>query len=393
MLVIALLLLTVASWIYWLIALWLTYIFFHAPAEPAGLFAPPASVLKPVRGLDAEAYANFASFCRQEYPDYEILFGVADAHDPVISLIHRLQRDFPARSIRLVVAPAFGSNRKASLLHHLAAHARHDVLVASDSDMRVTPGYLRQVVAPLADSNIGLVTCLYHGALLRTFTARLEALYMSTSFLPSALVARKVLGMRFALGASIALRRRDLARIVGFAAIAEHLADDYQIGKRIADLGLQVYLSTYVLTSVLGATSFHDQWAREVRWARCAHISRPLEYPGLLLTFSTPLAVLLLLLTGFAPIAWLTLAVSLALRWIVARRIAGYAGDHEVRRWLFWLPIRDMLSALVWCAGVVGRRVYWRGEWYRLQHDGRLAPQELAVPHADPQQADQRSER
>lgn len=375
MLEILLLVLIFASWLYWLVACWMVRTFFQSQPEPKPDFAPPVSILKPVRGLDFEAYRNFASFCQQDYPRFEILFGVANPADPVIPVIARLQQGFPQNNIRLIVAPAIESNRKASLLHHLANQASHEVLVVSDSDMRVTPDYLRRVVAPLADAQIGLVTCLYRGALPLTLSAHLEALHMSVTFLPSAIVARRFLSMRFALGATLALRHKDLTRLGGFAAIAEYLADDYQVGARIADLGLDVHLSDYVIASVLGATTFRDQWHREVRWARCSRISRPKEYSGLILTFSTPLAIALILLSDFESLGWLALFGSLLLRWLVAWLVTGYVEDYTVRRRLLWLPVRDMLSALVWCASGVGRRIVWRGEAFILQGDGRMQPE------------------
>jgi ceramide glucosyltransferase len=375
-------LLTVASWLYWLVACWWVRGFFrHARLRPEALpegsnpnpsFTPPVSILKPVKGLDFQAYDNFVSFCQQDYPHFELLFGVSDSADPAIPVVERLQQSFPRHNIRLSVVQADGSNRKASILHGLADQARHEVLVVSDSDMRVTPDYLRRVVAPLADEHIGLVTCPYLGEAPFNLTARLEALYWGSTFLPSVIVARRFLDMRFALGATMALRRSDLTRMGGFAAVADYLADDYQIGARVADLGLRVHLSDYVVASILGATTFRGQWDREVRWARCSRVSRPLEYPGILLTFSTPLAVTLALATGFAPSRWLVLTVSLLVRWLVAWQVAGYTGDQVVRRWLVWLPVRDMLSALVWCAGGLGRRVTWRGEEFRLQADSRM---------------------
>ncbi len=372
-------LLIVASWIYWLVACWWVCAFFRARLRSGGRsFTPPVSILKPVRGLDAQAYQNFVSFCQQDYPDFELLFGVSDAADPVVPVVKRLQRDFPGHSIRLIVAPPTQDNRKASLLHSLNAEAHHRVLVVSDSDMRVTPDYLRRVVAPLADEQTGLVTCLYRGEHPHTLTARLEALYIGVSFLPSVLVARRLLDMRFAMGATVALRRGDLARLGGFAAVADYLADDYQLAVRIADLGLRVHLSDYMVVNVLGATTFREQWDREVRWIQCIRVTRPLEYPGLLLTFSTPLAVVLALVTGLAPIARLSLVGSLLLRWLVAWLVTGYTGNQAIRRWLLWLPLRDMLTALVWCAGLVGRSVVWRGEAFVLQPGGRLQPRPVS---------------
>ncbi len=363
------------SWLFWLITLFLVQIFFR-PAKtqkPSG-FTPPVSILKPLKGVDEQAYENFASFCRQEYPDFEVVFGVADPADPVVPIVERLKRDFPRCQIRLRVFKPFGANRKASLLHGLAANARHEILVISDSDMRVTPDYLQRAVAPLADRKIGLVTCPYQGDLASTFTARLEALHMGATFLPSMLAGRSFLNMRFALGATVALRRSDLARIGGFAAIANYLADDYQLGARIADLGLRVHLSDYIVTSILGATTFRDQWHREVRWARCNRVSRPLEYPGLLLSFSTPLSFGLLILSDFSNLAWQILAISMSLRWAVAWLVTTYTRDWDTKRWLIWLPIRDMLSLLTWLAGFFGRRVTWRGEDFILMENGLMRP-------------------
>jgi ceramide glucosyltransferase len=180
--------------------------------------------------------------------------------------------------------------------------------------------------------------------------------------------------MPVAMGATMALRRGDLAGMGGFEAIADYLADDYQMGVRIAWLRKRVHLSGYVVTSVLGKTTFREQWDREVRWARCTRVSRPWEYPGLLLTFSTPLALTLVLFSHLAAIGWEALAISLLLRWLVAWRVLEYTGDRETRRWLIWLPLRDVWSALVWCAALLGRRIYWRGEQFVLHSNGRMQP-------------------
>lgn len=369
--------LIVAGWCYWLLAWRMTRDFFRGPSPGAageGNFLPPVSILKPARGLDYEAYENLRSFCAQEYPEFEILVGVADPEDLYVPLVERLRREFPERPIRLVVTPPLGANRKVGILHHLVAQARYGILVISDSDTRVTPDYLRRVVAPLADERVGLVTCPYRGESALTLPAVLEALYMGATFLPSVMVARHVLEMRFALGATVALRARDLARLGGFAAFADYLADDYQLGARMAGLGLGVHLSDYVVTCVLGPTTFRDEWHREVRWARCSRLSRPWGYGGLPLTFSTVLSLLACLAYGPAFPGWTALAGSLLLRWMVARSVADCIGDRVVRAHLVWLPLRDLLTAFVWCAGLLGRRVVWRGEAFLLERDGRMAP-------------------
>ncbi len=374
MVVIVLLSLTAITWLYWLVAWWMVRHHFRSPRQVDPDFTPPVSILKPARGLDPQAYFNFASFCQQDYPDYELLICVSDPQDPALPVVERLQHDFPERSIRPIIGPVFGSNRKACALHYLASQARHDLLVISDSDMRVTADYLRRVVAPLADEKVGLVTCPYRGDSPRTLPSRLEALHMGVTFLPSVVVASRLLKLSFAMGSTVVLRRQDLVRLGGFRPIADHLADDYQIGARIGELGLRVHLSDYVTASVLGSSTLRELWHREVRWSRCARVSRPLEYPGLLLTFSTPLALLLLLLSGFAPLGWLALAVSLLLRWLVAWSVTAYTGNHEARRWLIWLPVRDLLSIVTWCVGGLGRHIVWRGERFVLQADGRMQP-------------------
>lgn len=367
--------LIVASWIFWLVALYLTYRFYGDKRGISPTYVPPVSILIPVKGLDAGAFKNFASYCEQDYPEYELLIGVSDPADPAIPVVEKLQRKYPEREIRLIIAQPEGSNRKAALLHHLAGQARSRVIVAIDSDMRVTPDYLRQVVAPLSDEGVGLVTCCYKGIAPETLTARLEALHMGATFLPMVMVAREFLSMRFAMGSTIAMRRGDLEQIGGFASVAEYLADDYQIGRRIVHLGRKVYLSRYVMSSVLGETTFREQWTREIRWARTTRVSRPLEYPGQILTLSTPLALILLVVASFDQRALTMLAVSMLLRWGVAWLVSAWTGNRAMRRWLILLPLRDGLSALTLAAGGLGDEIVWRGNRFVVQRDGKLVPE------------------
>ena len=367
-------LLIFTGWVYWLIALLLVYDFYRPQPERDPSFQPPVSVLKPVKGVDFEAYQNFASFCKQDYPDYELIFGVADPADPIIPIIESIRRDFPERHIRLIVAATFGTNHKASLLHDLAIQAKHEILVVNDSDMRVTPDYLKQVVSPLFDEQVGLVTCTYQGELPLNITAGLEALHMGATFLPSVIVARKVLDMHFAMGSSVTLRRHDLAHLGGFTVLADYLADDYQLGARIAASGLKVRLSNYVIACILGATTFREQWDREIRWMRCTRVSRPFEYPGLLICYSVPLSVVLAIVDSFGLASLRILVTSLLLRWVVAWLISIRTSDRQVRLWLPWLPVRDLLSAATWCVGSLGRQITWRGETFVLQADGRMRP-------------------
>lgn len=366
-------LLVLAGWCYWLYVAQATYTFFRRrPKLPQG-FSPPASILKPVKGVDASALENFASFCRQDYPDYELVFGVSDSQDPVVPVIERLQHEFPERSIRLIIARPEGTNPKSGMLEHLAREARHELLVISDSDVRVEPDYLRRVVAPLADPQTGLVTCLYRGDRPRTLAASLESLYVETTFLPQAIVAANMPGPRFAFGATIALRKAELERIGGYRAIADYLADDYQVGVRVGELGHRVFLSRCVVSIVLGATRFADYWDREVRWARAIRVSRPRHYPGLLATYTIALALVLVAVAQGAAWAWAVLAVSIALRLTAGWSMCRALGSAELRK-LVCLPLADVLGAAVWFAAIVGRQIVWRGRRFALLSDGRLEP-------------------
>lgn len=370
--------LTALSWVYWLAAAWCVQEFFSEPQPQPGPDLPPVSILKPVRGVDAEAYDNFRSFIGQDYPEYEVLFGVTDPKDPALELIARLQREYPDRKIRAYVAPARGANDKVSILCYLSQQAYYDILVICDSDMRVTPDYLRRVSAPLQDPSVGLVTCLYRGEQPQTFTARLESQYISTTFLPSALVGRRYLQIAFALGASNALRREQLREIGGFEALLDYLADDYQLGARVAATGRRVHFSDYTTRSILGATTFREQWHREVRWAKCARVSRPLEYPGMVITFSTPLAILTAISMRFSPLGLGMLGGSFLVRWLVSWLTANRTQDQVFRETWYWLPLRDLLTAVIWCAAGMGGRISWRGRRFALRAGGRL--QQLAPP-------------
>jgi ceramide glucosyltransferase len=341
----------------------------HGPA-----YEPRVSILKPVKGIDAGALENFASFCTQEYPRFEVLFGVADRKDPAVALIEQLQLRFPDLSIRLFVAEPLGTNPKAATLHCLAAEAKGEILAICDADIRVGPDFLRRVVAPLADPQIGLVTCLYRGEMPQNLSARLEALHMDAAFAPSVALAWKH-GTKVGLGAAVIMRRNDLERAGGYAGIADHLLDDYEIAARIAGLGLRIHLSDCPVASVLGSMHFPQQWAREVRWQRGIRLVRPLQYPGMIITFSLPLA---LAAAAFLPLThWALVAVPgvLAVRWFVAWRAAVLLGQRE-RRYLAWLPVRDLLSLAVWIVAMFGRRVKWRGQEFVLRRDGRLRAME-----------------
>ncbi len=311
---------------------------------------PGVSVLKPVRGLDPSFYAAIRSQAAQDYPGpFEILFGVANASDPAIAEIEHLKAEFP--SVRVVFSTASAPNTKVAVLCDLDREAVHPLRVVNDSDIRVRPDYLRRVVAPLADSRTGLVTCLYR-AHADAFPARWEALGVATDFAPSTLVAPLVGVNEFGMGSTLAFRAGDLARIGGFGAVADYIADDYQIGKQISGLGLRVHLSKTVVDTTLGGVTWRDVWLHQVRWARTIRVSRGGGYAGLPVTHAS-LWALVALCCGW----WWSGLSLLALRYAMGL-IAGVGVLRcgvTARMWPL-IPLRDLWGSAVWAVGLVGSR-------------------------------------
>src|SRR2546421_10725042 len=249
----------VSSSAYYLLCLWGARNFLLERGPAGRLLAtralPPVSILKPLKGIDPQIYESFGSHCLQEYEEYEIIFGVSDPNDPAVASVEKLQREFPDRQIRLVVCPKIlGTNVKVSNLVQMLPEARYEHLVVNDSDIRVERDYLQRVMAPLADEKVGMVTCLYRGVATSTFSSRLEALGINTDFFAGVLAARQLEGgIRFGLGSTLAFRRAELARVGGFESLLDYLADDYELGKRIAGLGPDVVLSDSVVETHLPA--------------------------------------------------------------------------------------------------------------------------------------------
>jgi len=345
-----------------------------ASNESRNLPLPPVSILKPLKGLDPQMWEAFCSHCEQDYPEFELIFGVSDPNDPAIALVLRLQEKYPRRKIDLLVCPRdLGNNRKLGTLAQMLPSARHEVLLLNDSDIRVPPDYLRRVIAPLAESTVGLVTCLYRGIPRPTVGSRLEALGISTDFVPGVLSARLIEGgLHFGLGSTLAFRRSDLQAIGGFEAFVDYLADDYEIGNRIARLGKRIELSEVVVETFLPAYSFREYVDHQLRWARSVRAARSWGYAGLILTFGLPWATLALLAGREALWAWWLFVVTVAARTSVGLT-AAVAGldDTQPLRDLFLLPLRDLIAPVIWAAGLVGNRIFWRGDEFYL-NNGRL---------------------
>lgn len=334
-------------------------------AVPAA-FQPGVSVLKPLRGLDPNTYEAFVSQIRQNYPNFEVLFGARDQDDPAAAAVERLQREFPDAPVRFIAGADDAPNGKVGVLMELARHAVHPVWIVNDSDIKVGPGYLAEVVAPLANPSIGVVTCPYR-AKGHTAAAQWEAIGIATDFMPSTLVAQ-LLGVReFGLGSTLAFRAADLEVAGGFAALADYLADDYQLAKRITSLGKRALLSTCVVETSLGDASWTGIWRHQLRWARTICTSKGAGYAGLPITHA---GVWILIAASCG--AWLPAALLFVLRLLSAWFSAAVLRSPRSLALFFLAPFWDLYAFCVWCASYTGREVRWRDRVLRIGRDGRI---------------------
>ncbi len=352
---------------------------FARQREPAADFTPPVSVLKPLRGIEQNFYATLRTFFQQDYPAYEIVFGLSDPKDPAQWTIAQLRREFPQIPVKVVQVsgPAAGAvnpvNPKTHQLQQMLEQASHEVLVISDADIRVEPGYLRQVVAPLRDPRIGLVTCLYRGVPARGLNSLLEALGMSGDFSGQVLLAQWLGEVRFGLGATLATRQEQIQAIGGLAPWISYLADDFIVGNRIAATGYRVHLSHAVVETLLPHRTAREYWRQQLRWARTVRSCSPRGYAGLVFAFGAPLALLPVALQPHSTPALAVLNAAWAARWLAAWA-AGLlvCRDKLVRNYFWLLPLRDLVALVIWLASFFGSEVVWRNARYRLEPDGRM---------------------
>ena len=364
--------------IYYLIALYSAWAYFRRASRTASggaAFTPPVSNLKPIRGLDPGAYENFASFCRQDYPEYEIVFCVDGREDPVLPVIEQLIRDFPQRTIRVL----FGSGRvatndKVAKLARMASEAAHEFVVMSDSDVRVEPDYLRRVIAPLADPKVGAVTCFYVPADERTFADSLQAMGMFSDFYAGILVAWQLDGVKFALGPTIATTRARLAEFGGYESLENRPADDLLVGRLIAEQGHEVELLCYTVLAVADYQSMRDLVHKRLRWIVVMRHMRPWGHLGLLLTQGLPWSLAAIMVHPTMAVAGAYLGTYLALRFAMTWLIGSW-GLKQAGLWrkMPVIPAWDALAFLIWLGSFGRRSIRWRGADYLLR-DGRLVP-------------------
>ena len=373
----ALLLIAAIPFVYYLIAIYCTWRFFQAAKRHswASSFTPPVSILKPVRGLDADAYENFASFCRLDYPEYEVVFCVGDPSDPVLEVIEKVTHDFPQCKTRVL----FGSGReatndKAAKLARLVREARYEHLVINDSDVRAEPGYLRTVVAPLADAKVGAVTCFYAPTHEQTLAQHLQSVGMLSDFYAGLLVAWQLDGVKFALGPTIATTRTRLAEFGGYQAIENRPADDLLVGRLIAEQGYEVKLLPYSVLTVADYDSMRDLFAKRLRWIVVMRHMRPWGHLGLIFTLGLPWALAAVAFHPSIAVGIGYLGTYCALRSAMTWMIGGWGLKHPMS-WQKYLliPLWDAMASLIWLVSFTRSTIAWRGHRYFIR-EGQLVP-------------------
>jgi ceramide glucosyltransferase len=343
----------------------------HRPQPPTPnpqTLPAPVSILKPVHGKDAGFYEAIRTHALQQYPEFEILFGIRRADDPARVEVERLMGEFGALPIRLVLCTTSAPNLKVGSLIDLAREARHAILIVNDSDISVPAGYIGDVTAPLSDPGVGLVTCLYR-AEAHDWPSRFEALAIATDFAPSTLVARLFGVSEFGLGSTLAFRRGDLERIGGFQAIADYIADDYQLGHKLDALGLRNVISQVVVSTRLASGSWLGAWRHQVRWARTIRLSGGAAgYAGLPITYAS----LWVAVAAVLGLWWIALPL-LAIRILMAMVCGGLLlGSADVWKYCCAIPLRDLCGVAVWAAGLFGHTVIWRDQRLTLDAEGRI---------------------
>jgi ceramide glucosyltransferase len=339
----------------------------HARHPSQSGFQPPVSILKPIHGLDPGMYEALASHARQEYPEFEILLGVRDDSDPSIPHIRRLQREFPEVPISLIVGADRAANGKVGMLCALARHARHSVWLVNDSDIRVAGAYLRDVISPLEHESIGLVTCLYR-AIPHSLPGSWEAFGISIDFMPSTLVAPMVGIREFGLGSTLCFHSADLLKAGGFEVLSDYIADDFQLARRILHGGKRAHLSTNIVETSLGDTSWRGAWRHQLRWARTIRFSKGWGYLGLPITHAGIWAI-----AGFALHIWLAAVILLVAR-IAAAVVSGWL-VLRIRRPLWHAllaPLWDLCAFSVWATSYASTEVQWRDRRLRILRNGRV---------------------
>jgi ceramide glucosyltransferase len=363
----------------------------------APIYEPPVSVLKPVHGLEPNLEENLESFFRQDFPNFELIFCARQANDPGLQIAQRLSKKYPGVKVRILTCgePPW-TNAKLYSLEKMWQEAAHDLLVISDSDVRVSPDYLQEIIKPFADPKVGMTTCMYRGLPAGGFWTELEAFGYSVEMTSGIVVANMLEGMKFALGPTMVVRRECVEALNGFGFMADYCADDYILGNRVSDSGREVILSHHVIDHMVFHHSFLASMRHQVRWMRSTRFSRPKGHLGTVLTYAMPFGVLgwiAGLASGHALLGWALLSAAFLNR-VIQSIVAGYlvAGDRKALTHAFLYPIRDLLGAFLWIGSYASAEIHWRGEIYRLSTGGlmlraedskRVPKQERAIANSE----------
>jgi len=362
--------------IYYSIALFSAWRFFRQSAnKPAAPFTPPVSILKPVRGLDPDAYDNFASFCRQDYPEYEIVFCVGDRSDPVLPVIEKVIADFPQQTVRVLIGSGReATNDKVAKLARLSEEAKYEILVINDSDVRAEPDYLRTVVAPLADPKVGAVTCFYVSTDEKTLVQQLQTVGMYSDFYPGIVVGWQLEGVKFALGPTIATSKTRLAGFGGYEKIRNRPADDLLVGRLIAEQGYEVKLIPYSVLTVADFQSLRDLFLKRLRWMVVMRHMRPWGHFGLIFTLGLPWSLAAIAIAPTAGVAAIFVAAYLGLRIVMTLQIASWGlKQHVPFLGLALIPAWDAMAFVIWLVSFTRSTIRWRDRHYFIR-DGELVP-------------------
>jgi ceramide glucosyltransferase len=357
----------------------------NRPGSRVSGFTPPLSLLKPLRGDEPCLEASLATFFEQDYPAYEILFCARSLEDEGLRVAHRVAARYPHIPVRFLSTNGYQPyiNAKVASLEIMAAEAAHSILVISDSDVRVTPGYLREVARPFADAKTGAMTCLYKGVAAEGgLWARLEAVGMSVEMSAGVLVANMLEGMQFVLGPTMAVRKECVTAMGGMAVLGDYCADDYVLGNRVFLQGRTVALSHHVIDHLVINASFVDSMRHQIRWMQSTRFSRPKGHFGTSLTFSMPFGLLAFAAAVGLGHAWLASALltwAIATRWVIAwaagRRVVQ---DRSLVNLFVLYPIRDLMGFGFWVASYLSSTIVWRGKLYELLAGGRMRAAEDA---------------
>lgn len=368
-----LLILTFTAIIYYCFAIWAALNFYFQPVKVSDDFLPFVTILKPLKGMEWELDTSLTSFFQQDYPQYELIFCLQDPEDPALEVVEKLRQQFPLVDCKTVINSQIqGNNLKISNLLNGYQEAKYEILVIADSDIQVTPDYLKRLVQPFQDPLVGVVTCLYN-SLTKGWVAAFESLEIASQFQPRVLTARQLSKVNFSLGATIAIRQNVLAEIGGLNAVADYLADDYQLGYLPSQLGYQVVISDYIVAHRLADVNWQALIKRQIRWAKCIRVERFWSYLGLIFTQGTVTSLAFYLASNFSNWGLYLLIVTWGLRGLMAAIIGIFIlQDQGVKKHFLWLPLRDFLSFGIWFYSLFGNQIEWRGQKFQLVKGGKL---------------------